>query len=226
MILVGSVVGETDRGINIFVPFPERIDKLYDCHSTVGVEFVDKRRISAKQRKKSYVLIAYIAAWWGYTPTEAMKEMLKLMFIGEAETLRRTFSLSDCDMTTARLFITYLIDFCLLHGVDVGEPLYQLSEDIPRYVWACLMNKRCAVCGRKADLHHCNGGIVGMGNNRAHINHIGRPALPLCRKHHNLIHNMGEKDFLKQYMLEPVKIDERIADVYGLRRKSRKEVSL
>ena len=222
MILVGSVVGETDRGINIFVPFPDRIDKLYGCHESVGVEFVDKRRISAKQRKKAYVLISYIAAWWGYTPLEAMKEMLKLMFVGEAETLRRSFSLSNCDMTTARLFITYLIDFCLLHGVDVGEPLYQLSEDIPRYVWACLMNKRCAVCGRKADLHHCNGGIVGMGNNRARINHIGRPALPLCRKHHNLCHNMGETDFLKRYMLEPVKIDERVADVYRLNRKSRK----
>ena len=222
MILVGSVVGETDRGINIFVPFPECIDKLYDCHSTVGVEFVDKRRISAKQRKKAYVLISYIAAWWGYTPVEAMKEMLKLMFVGEAETLRRSFSLSDCDMTTARLFITYLIDFCLLHGVDVGEPLYQLSEDIPRYVWACLMNKRCAVCGRKAELHHCNGSVVGMGRNRKEICHIGMRALPLCREHHTEIHRIGQKNFLRRYFLEPVKIDERIADVYRLRKKSRR----
>ena len=224
MILVGSVVGETDRGINIFVPFPERIDKLYGCHESVGVEFVDKRRISAKQRRKAYVLISYIAAWWGYTPTEAMKEMLKLMFVGEAETLRRTFSLSDCDMTTARLFITYLIDFCILHGVDVGEPLYQLSEDIPRYVWACLMNKRCAVCGRKAELHHVD--AVGMGRNRKEICHVGMRALPLCREHHTEIHRIGQEDFLRRYFLEPVKIDERIADVYGLRRKSRKEVSL
>ena len=222
MILVGSVVGETDRGINIFVPFPERIDKLYDCHESVGVEFVDKRRISAKQRKKAYVLISYIAAWWGYTPLECMKEMLKLMFVGEAETLRRSFSLSDCDMTTARLFITYLVDFCLLHGVDVGEPLYQLSEDIPRYVWACLMNKRCAVCGRKAELHHCNGSVVGMGRNRKEICHIGMRALPLCREHHTEIHTVGQEDFLKRYFLEPVKIDERIADVYRLRKKSRR----
>ena len=220
MILVGSVVGETDRGINIFVPFPERIDKLYGCHESVGVEFVDKRRISAKQRKKAYVLISYIAAWWGYTPVEAMKEMLKLMFVGEAETLRRSFSLSDCDMTTARLFITYLIDFCLLHGVDVGEPLYQLSEDIPRYVWACLMNKRCAVCGRKAELHHVD--AVGMGRNRKEICHIGMRALPLCREHHTEIHSVGQEDFLRRYFLEPVKIDERIADVYGLRRKNRR----
>lgn len=214
MILVGSVVGETDRGINIFVPFPERIDKLYGCHESVGVEFVDKRRISAKQRKKAYVLISYIAAWWGYTPLECMKEMLKLMFVGEAETLRRSFSLSDCDMTTARLFITYLIDFCVLHGVDVGEPLYALSEDIPRYVWACLMNKRCAVCGRKAELHHFD--HVGMGRNRKEICHIGMRALPLCREHHTEIHAVGWEDFLRRYILEPVKIDERIADVYRL----------
>ena len=222
MILVGSVVGETDRGINIFVPFPERIDKLYGCHESVGVEFVDKRRISAKQRRKAYVLIAYIAAWWGYTPIECMKKMLKLMFVGEAETLRRSFSLSNCDMTTARLFITYLIDFCLLHGVDVGEPLYQLSEDIPRYVWACLMNKRCAVCGRKAELHHCNGSVVGMGRNRKEICHIGMRALPLCREHHTEIHRIGQEDFLRRYFLEPVKIDERIADVYRLNKKSRR----
>ncbi|WP_311194384.1 putative HNHc nuclease [Selenomonas noxia] len=215
MILVGSVVGETDRGINIFVPFPERIDKLYGCHESVGVEFVDKRRISTQQRKKAYVLISYIAAWWGYTPLECMKEMLKLMFVGEAETLRRSFSLSNCDMTTARLFITYLIDFCLLHGVDVGEPLYQLSEDIPRYVWACLMNKRCAVCGRKAELHHVD--AVGMGRNRKEICHIGMRALPLCREHHTEIHAVGREDFLKRYILEPVKIDERIAKVYRLK---------
>ena len=220
MILVGSVVGETDRGINIFVPFPERIDKLYGCHESVGVEFVDKRRISAKQRRKAYVLISYIAAWWGYTPTEAMKEMLKLMFVGEAETLRRTFSLSDCDMTTARLFISYLIDFCLLHGVDVGEPLYQLSEDVPRYVWACLMNKRCAVCGRKAELHHVD--AVGMGRNRKEICHIGMRALPLCREHHTEIHKVGQEDFLRRYFLEPVKIDERIAKVYRLNTKPRR----
>ena len=140
MILIGHIVKEADGGAMVYVPYPAGQRKPEGCHESVGVEFVDKRRISAKQRKKAYVLIAYIGAWWGYTPVEAMKEMLKLMFVGEAETLRRTFSLSDCDMTTARLFITYLIDFCLFHGVDVGEPLYALAEDIPRYVWACLMN--------------------------------------------------------------------------------------
>jgi len=220
MILVGHVVNERDEGAMVFVPYPPDQRSPTDCHETVAVEFVDKRRISAKQRRKAYVLLSYIAAWWGYTPLECMKEMLKLMFIGEAETLRRSFSLSNCDMTTARLFITYLIDFCLLHGVDVGEPLYQLSEDIHRYVWACLMNKRCAVCGRHADLHHCD--VVGMGRDRTAICHIGMRALPLCREHHTEIHSIGQEEFLRRYIIEPVRIDERIADVYRLRKKSRR----
>ena len=215
MVLLGDVVEERNNGLSIFVPFPHDKKKPEGYQSVVGVELVDKRHISADQRKKAYVLISYIAAWWGYTPLEAMKEMLKLMFIGEAETLRRTFSLSDCDMTTARLFITYLIDFCILHGVDVGEPLYQLSEDIPRYVWACLMNKRCAVCGRKAELHHVD--AVGMGRNRKEICHIGMRALPLCRGHHTEIHAVGQEDFLRRYIIEPVRIDERIAKVYRLK---------
>lgn len=215
MVLLGNVVEERDDGVTVFVPFPHDKKKPEGYQPLVGVELVDKRHISADQRKKAYVLISYIAAWWGYTPLEAMKEMLKLMFIGEAETLRRTFSLSDCDMTTARLFITYLIDFCLLHGVDVGEPLYQLSEDIPRYVWACLMNKRCAVCGKKAELHHVD--AVGMGRNRKEICHIGMRALPLCREHHTEIHAVGREEFLKRYFLEPVRIDERIAKVYRLK---------
>lgn len=220
MVLIGDVVEERDDGLTVFVPFPHGKKRPEVYQPTVGVELVDDRHISADQRKKAYVLISYIAAWWGYTPLECMKEMLKLMFIGETETLRRTFSLSDCDMTTARLFITYLIDFCLLHGVDVGEPLYQLSEDIPRYVWACLMNKRCAVCGRKAELHHVD--AVGMGRNRKEICHIGMRALPLCREHHTEIHKVGQGDFLKRYFLEPVKIDERIAKVYRLNRNPRK----
>lgn len=220
MVLVGKIVEEREDGITVVVPFPPDKKKPEGYRPMVGVELVDARHISADQRKKAYVLISYIGAWWGYTPVEAMKEMLKLMFIGEAETLRKTFSLSDCDMTTARLFITYLIDFCLLHGVDVGEPLYALAEDIPRYVWACLMNRRCAVCGRKADLHHAD--VVGMGRDRKEICHIGMRALPLCREHHTEIHAVGCEDFLKRYILEPVKIDERIAKVYGLRKKQRR----
>jgi hypothetical protein len=80
------------------------------------------------------------------------------------------------------------------------------------------VHKRCAVCGKKADLHHAQGGTIGMGGNRNKVNHIGRSCLPLCRHHHTELHKIGEKSFLERYLLEPVKVDERIADTYNLHR--------
>ena len=57
MILVGHVVREAEGGAMVYVPYPAGQRKPEGCHESVGVEFVDKRRISAKQRRKAYVLI-------------------------------------------------------------------------------------------------------------------------------------------------------------------------
>ena len=118
----------------------------------------------------------------------------------------------------ARLYITYLIDFCILHGIDTGEPLYKLCEDIERYVWACLMQKRCAVCGKKAELHHVK--AIGLGRNRNRIYQIGMPVLPLCRLHHNEAHRIGQDTFLKRYILKPIKLTYEIGKIYRLTNKN------
>ena len=91
-----------------------------------------------------------------------------------------------------------------------------LAEDIPKYVYVAAIHKRCAVCGKKAELHHCEGGRIQIGGNRNRVEHIGRPCLPLCRHCHTVLHNMSERDFLEKYLLEPVKVDERIAATYNL----------
>ena len=187
--------------------------------SPVGVlELPDRYKITTPQRRKAYSLLQAICKWSGYTPLETEKELTKQMFIGlQVPTLADTFSLSNCSREVARLYITYLIDFCLLHDIPCGEPMWKLAEDIPKYVYMATIHKRCAVCGKKADLHHAvGGGTVGAGNNRHKIDHIGRPCLPLCREHHNLIHEIGHKDFCEKYLLEPVKIDERIRQTYNL----------
>lgn len=220
MLTTGTLAKETEKGFWLFVPVSSEREREEICRAArvAAVEFSDARTITAGQRKKAYVLIRYIAEWWSDTPAECMKELSKLMFREvEPSIEREPFSLSDCDRTTARLYITYLIEFCLLNDVPCGEPMYKLAEDLPKYTWACLMKKRCVVCGRKAELHHCNGSVVGMGRNRKEICHIGMRALPLCREHHTEIHTVGQEDFLKRYFLEPVKIDERIAKVYRLK---------
>ena len=84
-------------------------------------------------------------------------------------------------------------------------------------IYASLMHKKCAVCGKHADLHHCEGGVVGMGNDRTKVNHIGRPALPLCREHLTVIHQVGQADFLSKYHLVTIPIDKKIAKVYRLK---------
>ena len=73
-------------------------------------------KISMAQRRKAFVLLGYISAWWGYTPLEANKEITKQMFNGHVPCSFDTdFSLSNCSVEVARLYITYLIDFCILH---------------------------------------------------------------------------------------------------------------
>lgn len=184
----------------------------------VGVlELEDKYSISHAQRKKAHVLLQAICRWSGYTPLETEKTMTKQMFMdSQLPTVAEEFSLSDCSMEVAKNYITWLIDFCLLQDIPCGEPMWKLAEDIPKYVYMAAVHKRCAVCGKKAELHHCEGGRIQMGGNRNKVNHIGRPCLPLCRHCHTVLHKIGEKSFLERYLLEPVKVDERICDVYNL----------
>lgn len=219
MITQGKILREVEDGFLVFLPVRDKAAVWDKYQQDVNVELVDPRRISPQQRRKAYALIRDISLWIGGTPMETVKELTKWIFQeSEPATLEETFSLSDCSMEVARLYITFLIDFCLLHDVPCGEPLYKLAEDIGRYVWVCALNKRCAVCGRKAELHHCAGSVVGMGRNRKEICHIGMKVLPLCRAHHTEIHRVGHETFLRRYILEPVKVDERIAGVYKLRK--------
>ena len=225
MLLQGEIKGYKDGMLWCAVQMPENeLARIKTSKKEVTMELEDGRQITLAQRRKCYVLIRYIADWWGYTPTETMKEFLKYNFFSTEgyETLRAEgFSLSDAPRATASLFITWLIEFCLEHDIPCGEPLWKLCEDIPRYVYVAAIHKRCAVCGKKAQWHHAED-RVGMGRTRTEICHIGMRGLPLCGKHHSECHSMPQSEFNKMYLLESVKVDERIADVYKLRKRAKK----
>jgi hypothetical protein len=193
----------------------------------VTVIWHDERLISPEQRRKAWALIGEIAAFGGYVSTSD-KQMLNLdmkrKFLIErvdeltAEAIHR-FSLSDVDMTTARLYITFLVDFCIEHGVPTNQPLWEMADDLEAYVYHCAMNKVCCICRRGCDLHHVD--RVGMGRNRDDICHIGMEALPLCREHHMEAHQHGDARLVEKYHLEPIVIDEKIAKLYKLGKKER-----
>lgn len=204
------------------VPSVERA--LLRQYKTCSIILEDGRRITPKQRAKCYALLGEIDEYVNGLRTaegqEEQKNLLKLRFMLDCmtEAERKMFSLADCSETTARAFITYIIDFIVRNDIPTQLRLYEQCEDIQQYVYACLAHKKCAVCGRKADLHHAEGSHIGAGFNRNEVHHLGREALPLCREHHTLLHTMPEAEFLAKYHLEPVKIDERICKLYGLKK--------
>ena len=200
------------------------VDNLSD---DVMVLWRDNREISPDQRRKCWALIGEISAAYGYLSAEDKKQLngdMKRKFLMErmdeltADAIKR-FSLSDVDMTTARLYIDFLVSFVVEHGIPTKEPLTQLAEDIEAYVYACMMNNVCVVCRRKGELHHID--RVGMGRNRDEICHVGMEALPLCREHHNEAHQHGDARLLDKYHLVPITIDEKIASHYKLGKKEK-----
>lgn len=218
MIARGTIVSASASGLTIHVPYDPRY--VTQHWQEVEVNIQDGRTISPEQRRKAYALMGEIAAWSGMTPDE-VKLTHKHEFVHRhLEGLHRElFSLADCDMTTARQFISYLIDFVLEFDVPLKVPLVSVCDDVGQAVYACLMHKKCVVCGKPCDLHHVD--RVGMGNDRRAIDHMGLRCLPLCREHHMEAHEHGDAALMDKYHLEPVEIDEKMIKLYKLGGKKR-----
>lgn len=213
MIVQGRIVDASPRGLTISVPYdPRFVSQKWD---EVTVDIPDGRTISPDQRRKAYALMGEIADWMGATPEEVKLTVKHDYLQRHVEGLHKElFSLGTCDMTTARHFITYLIDMVLEYDVPLRVPLVTLCDDIHKAVYSCLMHRKCIVCGKPCDLHHVD--RVGMGRDRHDICHIGMECLPLCREHHNEAHDHGDKALMDKYHLETVVIDEKIARLYRL----------
>ena len=184
----------------------------------------DGRRISPEQRRKCYALLGEIAEYTDGIRTaetvDEQKRLLKMEFMLRRmeATERRMFSLADCDMSTAREFITYLIDFIIANDIPTRVPLIGNCDDIAAYMYACAMHRKCAVCGKPADVHHCEGSRIGAGVDREKVHQLGREVLPLCRVHHTELHAMPESEFIAKYHLQKVKLDEPLCKRLKLRR--------
>lgn len=208
---VGTVY-ETETGAVVRTTRPD-IPHLSD---EVIVVWQDSRARTMEQLRKAWALMGEIAEYQGETKDDVYSEQKTEFTLKHLEILQgQLFHLSTATVTTARAFITMLVEIIVEYGIPTREPLYGLCDDIPRYVYACLMNKKCAVCGKKAELHHVD--QVGMGRNRNEINHLGMMCLPLCRDHHDEAHRIGKAAFLDRYHLEPIPIDDQIAKKYKLK---------
>ena len=188
-------------------------------YEDVRIELLDSRPASNEQKAKAHIMMKEIAEFVGESKGR-MELVLKRLFNEEAREslIKDDFSLATIDMTTAKDFITFLVDFCIEFEVPLSRPLYELCDDIDRYMYQCLKHKTCLVCGKHADLHHCDGSTVGMGGNRKTMIHEGLECMPLCRDHHEEYHQHGGKAFGEKYHLDHGYIlTQEICKIYGLK---------
>ena len=203
---------ESPSGVVVYTTRPP-VDNLSD---EVLVYWQDSRGRTLEQIRKAWALMGEIAEYQGQGKDDVYREQSTAFSLKHLEILQgELFHLSTATVSTARAFINLLIEIILEYGIPTKEPLYGLCDDIERYVYACLANKKCAVCGKKTELHHYD--HVGMGRNRREIDHIGMRAYPLCREHHEEIHLIGERAFDEKYHLVPIAIDQKIAKKYNLK---------
>lgn len=215
----GKITGYDERRgvVTIEAPYQDFVTMCRREYREVEITFLDSRPLSAQQRKSCYAMIREIAEWSGYG-AEDVKEIMKFDFIASLVDDMRHFSLSDAPMSTVAAFQKFLARFIVAHDVPTRRPMLEYVDDVQDYVYACLINKKCPVCGRHADLHHVE--AIGAGRNRDEIIHEGMEVLPLCREHHTEIHTTGKTDFFKKYHLNGgIQADKTICRLYGLKRR-------
>lgn len=204
-------------GTRLVVAPLESIDRelLKKQVNNIEIRLVDGRHISNEQRKYIFAIVRDIADWCGYIPEE-LRGIITWKFCELYDI--EPFSLSDVDMTTAKQFLDYLINFCLENGVPTRDSLLTRTDDINRYLYRCLEHRKCAICNRPADVHHVD--RVGIGRNRNEIMHQGMKAIALCREHHQLAH-LGEKALFEKYRIYGIRLDEYLCKRLHLNTKDR-----
>jgi hypothetical protein len=217
----GRIVGYDERRGELLIraPYSDWVTMTARQFKECLVQPMDSRPLSDKQRKACYALMGAIADYAGMSK-DRTKELMKLKFLSEnmEDMSERIFSLSNAPMSYVCAFQRFLVQFVLEWDIPTDFSLLDMVDDVSDYIYGCLVNKKCVICGRPADLHHIE--RVGMGRNRDEIIHEGMEVLPLCREHHTEAHTMPDKDFFERYHLPGgIVMDKTLCRLYGLKTK-------
>lgn len=221
----GRIVGYDERRGELLIraPYGDWRTMTRQEFKECLVQPIDGRPLSDKQRKMCYALLRQISDYTGQDVHQT-KEYLKIRFLADdlGETADKIFSLSNAPMSLVCAYQRYIVRFILEFDIPCDIPLLDYVDDVQDYIYACLMNKKCCITGKPADLHHVE--RVGMGRNRDDIIHEGMEVLPLCREMHQEAHTMSDEAFFEKYHLTGgIIMDKTLCRLYGLRAKRGKK---
>lgn len=231
--VVGTIVDVDERGTMTikahYDDWPTLVKRGYrECR----IELIDSRPLSGKQRRMCWAMIGEIAEWQGDMRSATGRTLVR-EFVNDArkldfliselgENADKLFSLANAPMSLVAAYQRYLVRFIVSNDIPTKKPMLEYVDDVADYVYSCLINKRCCICGRAADLHHVE--RVGMGRNRTEICHEGMEVLPLCREHHTEAHTMPDDAFFERYHLDDgIQLDKTLCRLYGLKSKARRQ---
>ncbi|EFS20661.1 hypothetical protein FSBG_00158 [Fusobacterium gonidiaformans 3-1-5R] len=207
-----------DDDIKLYLPNTHSIDFIKSLVKKIrenDVQVILTDRLSIDQNRLIWVLCHEYGELLGYT-REEMRGILENEFCNEREI--EYFSISPhkenaCSMEIATEFIQFIIEHSIKMGVNLiiheGKgPLMKRKQardvvpDIRRFVLACLLNKTCAVCGRKnVELHHWDP-IGSFGYE--HDDGLQTRFISLCGEHHSEFHLIGAEEFERRYHLQGI----------------------
>ena len=227
----------------ITVPNISNIGNIQDIESDeaeVTLIGIGEPLITPEQRRKTFVLMRDITAFIsGESSRNEIRSTLRamqlnyLIDVADSEAVRFAltdnycrlqgidlFSLSPSNENCASKelasdFIDWLVNLCVENAIPCMDTLLNRCEDIERYIYACVLHKRCAICGKKADIHEVE--TVGMGRNRRKIGHVGQLVEPLCRGHHDECGRIGQKSFDELYHMQAIRLDDKLCERLGWR---------
>ena len=215
----GRIVGYDERRQELLIraPYDDWMTMTRRDYKEVLVQPIDSRPLSDKQRRMCYALLREISDYTGQG-AEQTKEWMKIKFLTDdmEQTADKIFSLSSAPMSLVCAFQRYLIRFILEWDIPCSFPLLEYVDDVQDYIYSCLVNRKCCICGAPTDLHHVQ--RVGMGRDRTDIIHEGMEVLPLCREHHAEAHTMPDAAFFEKYHIPGgIVMDKTLCRLSGLK---------
>lgn len=239
----GYIQNYDGAALTIIAPFSD--SRFLERTGCTECEIIlhDGRSISPRQRNKVFALVSDIADFVSGADKKkrTQREILCAMQLNylidttNKESVRKMlthnycqlsgidlFSLSErspdtVDMSTARDFIDWLVELCVVHGIPCNDTLLNRCEDVQRYLYACVANRTCAICGKRAEIHEYD--RVGMGRNRRKMYHEGQRVQPLCRGHHCEVDQIGQQSFDNKYHMSWVRLDDHLCQLLKWRGK-------